>query len=70
MSGYIFGVYVGLYKVLLELYLGSVPQASDLIYMQVCGVAGRGSCGRMSMCAHTGVDGWVGACSLADIGLG
>ena len=29
---YLSGVYIGQYKVLLELYLRSVPSASDLVY--------------------------------------
>ena len=29
---YLSGVYIGQYKVLLELYLGSVPGASDPVY--------------------------------------
>ena len=38
---YLSGVYIGQYKVLLELYLRSVPSASDMVYAD----------GRMSMCA-------------------
>ena len=69
MSEYICGVYIGQYKVLLELYLRSVPKASDLVYMcslsalwpaSLMACMAVRACASMRECEHV-VDGWMDA---------
>ena len=62
MSGYICGVYIGQYKVLLELSLKAVPQASGFIYAWHALVAGHAH-DRMGVPGHVCMrvceDGWM-----------